>query len=63
MSWMSLRNDWLEFKTLTNLPTILETYGLYPKLIENHQKTTTCNWLDLETLGFRLVMPKFLYGH
>ena len=34
------------------------------KLInKKHQGITTCHWLDLETLGFRPVMPTHVPGH
>ena len=29
-----------------------------PQIIKEKQKITTCNWLDLATLGFRPIMPK-----
>jgi hypothetical protein len=40
-----------------------ETYGIYLKSIKKTQKITTCNRLDLETLGSSLNMFKNLPGH
>ena len=33
------------------------------KLMKENRKMSTCNWLDLETLGSRLAMLKILPGH
>ena len=38
-------------------------YGKYLKLIKEIQTITTCNHLDLETLGWWLLVPKNLPGH
>jgi hypothetical protein len=38
--------------------------GIYFKLIKKNQKITSCDWLDLKTLGFvDQVCPKNLRGH
>ena len=31
---------------------------IYPNLTKKNQKMSTCNQLDLETLGYGLLMPK-----
>lgn len=31
-------------------------YGIYCKIIKQNQKITTCNWLDLGTIGFWLII-------
>ena len=36
------------------------TYGIYLKLIKENRKISTCNWLDLETLGYQLILLKIL---
>ena len=38
-------------------------YKMCPNLINKNRKMSTCNRLDLGTLGYRLVMPKNLLGH
>ena len=38
-------------------------YGVHLKLIKKNGKITTCNWLDLETLGSQSIMQKNLPGH
>ena len=35
-------------------------YRIYPNSIKENRGISTCNRLDLETLGYRLVMPKNL---
>ena len=35
-------------------------YGIYPNLTKKNRKMSTCNRLDLETLGSRMIMPKNL---
>ena len=42
--------DVLDF--MENIHHFREIYGIYLKLPKKNQKITTCNWLDLETLGF-----------
>ena len=52
MSQLSLRNNRFEFKTSGCLPIILEEFrGIYLKLMKKNQKMSTCNQLDLATLG------------
>jgi hypothetical protein len=36
---------------------------MYLESIKKNRKTTTCDRLDLETLGSRLIMPKNLLEH
>ena len=38
-------------------------YEIYLKLVKKYQTITTCNQLDLETLGFWPMMAKHLPGH
>ena len=35
-------------------------YRIYPNLIKEHRRMSTCNWLDLQTLGSQPIMPKNL---
>ena len=47
MKRLSWRIDWFRFKTGGKLAIILED----SKLVKENQKLSTCNRLDLETLG------------
>ena len=38
-------------------------YRIYPNLIKENRRMSICNRLDLQTLGFRPVMPKNLPDH
>jgi hypothetical protein len=38
-------------------------YRVYPKLIKENRRMSTCNRLDLQTLGSQLVMLKNLPDH
>ena len=38
-----------DFTTITH--QLRGIYGIYLKLIKENAKITTCNWLDLDTLG------------
>ena len=38
-------------------------YGIYPNLIQENQSMSTCNRLDLQTLGSQPVIPKNLPDH
>ena len=38
-------------------------YRIYPNLIKEHQRMSTCNWLDLQALGSQPIMPRNLYDH
>ena len=38
-------------------------YRLYPNLIKGNWRMSTCNWLDLQTLGSPPVMPTKLPNH
>ena len=44
----------VEVQDLRNLThhCVRNLYGIYPKVIKRNRKMSTCNWLDLETLGF-----------
>ena len=50
-----------DFKKITNPSRRI--YRIYIKLIKKIRKMSTCNQLDLETLGSQPVMPKNLPGH
>ena len=39
------------------------TYIIYPNLIHENQRMSTCNHLDLQTLGSRPIVPKNLPDH
>ena len=61
---VQLRNSRLKFKTSGKLPIISEESVEYTSHYQSAlRKITTCNRLDLETLGSRLLMPKNLPGH
>ena len=52
MNWLSSRNNWLKFKTLGNLPIVLEEFVEY--VLDEESETgrcRTCNRLDLLSLG------------
>jgi hypothetical protein len=38
-------------------------YGIYPDLIKENRRMSTCNRSDLQTLGSRPIMPKNLPDH
>ena len=66
MDQLSLSNNRLEFKTAGNITKHLEDflyYRIYPSLIKESRRMSTCNWLDLQTLGSQLVMSKNLPNH
>ena len=50
-----------DFRKFTNR-FVESTEEWYLELIKKDRTITTCNQLDLETLGFWLIMPKNLYG-
>ena len=52
LSVVTLKSNWLKFKTSRNLFIILEDYMEYTsiKITRNH-KMGTWNWLDLERIG------------
>ena len=63
MNSLSLRNNRLKFKTARKLPIILGgSYRIYhPNLIQESQRISTCNRLDLQRLGSQpVVVPKNL---
>ena len=41
----------------------IDTLLNVPQLIKENWKMSTCNQLDLETLGYRPTMPKKIPGH
>ena len=64
MNRSSLRNNRLKFKTTWKLPIILEEFHrIYPNLLKENRRMSTCNRLDLQTLGSQPVMPKNLPDH
>ena len=62
---LSLRNNRLKFiKTAGKLPIIVEEfYRIFPNLIKENWRMSTCNQLDLQTLGSQPVMPKNSPNH
>ena len=66
MNRLSLRKNRFEFKGAGNLPSILEEFIEYniPILIKENRRMSTCNRLDLQTLGSQpVIMPKHLPDH
>ena len=64
MNRLSLKNDRLKFKTIGKLPIILEECIEYtPIVMKENRRMSTCNRLDLITLGSQPVMPKNLPDH
>ena len=65
MNWLSLRNNRLkevqDCMKITNHFTGI--YRIYPSLIKENRRMSTCNRLDLQTLGSQPVMPKNLPDH
>ena len=53
MNRLSLRNNRLKMKTSRETPIILEEFIILniSQIIKRHQKMSTCNGLDLESLG------------
>ena len=61
MTQLSLRDNWLKFKTAGKSPVILEKNPrIYPNLMKETRRMSTCNRLDLQTLGSQSIMPKNL---
>ena len=59
MNQLSLRTYWLKFETSGKSPTILEeSVECILDEFRKPQKMSTCNRLDLETLGSWPIMPK-----
>jgi hypothetical protein len=59
-----LRNNRLKFKAAGKLPIILEEFiRIYPNLIKENWRMSTCNRLELPTLGSQPIMPKNLPDH
>ena len=48
---------------LTPIKSTFSTLSIYPNPIKENGRMSTCNWLELQTLGSQLVMPKNLPGH
>ena len=64
MNRLSLRNNRLKFKNSGELPITLEEFIKYsPFFIKENRRMSTCNRLDLQTLGSQPVMPKNLPDH
>jgi hypothetical protein len=38
-------------------------YRIYPNLRKENRRMSTCNWLDLQTLGSQPIIPKNLPDH
>ena len=55
MNWLSLKNNWLEFKSSRKLPIVLEEiYRMNLKLAKKYWNITTYNRLNLGTIGYIL---------
>ena len=63
MSWLSLRNNQLKFKTLGKLPSFKKNLLNMPQINKENQKMSTYNHLDLQTQGSRRIMVKNLPEH
>ena len=65
MNQLSFENELVEVKDFRKKLLIIleESMGICLKLINTSQMITTCNRLDLETLGIWLIMPKNIPGH
>ena len=58
------KNDQLKVEISGRLPICFRGIcRMNLKSVKKNRKITTCNRLDLETLGFWLIMPKILPGH
>ena len=63
MSWLSLRNNWLKFENSGELPIILEESMEYTSNeLKGNRKMSTCDPLDLESLGSWLTNCKPLHS-
>ena len=52
MNWLSLRNNWLKIGDFMRITSHFEIiYRIYFSLIKQSRKMSTCNRLDLESLG------------
>ena len=59
MNWLSLRNNRLNFRKITD--HFRGLYRVKPNVIEKNRMAPTCNRLDLETLGnLPIILPKNL---
>ena len=63
MNRLSLRNNWLKFKTSEKSPIIFEESIEYTLIHLENQKMSMCKQLDLQTPGSHLIMAKNLPGH
>jgi hypothetical protein len=64
MNRLSLRNNRLKFKIAGKLAIILEEFIEYtPNLIKENRRMSTCNRLDVQTLGSLPIMLKNLPDH
>ena len=52
MNWLSLKNNQSTFKTFEKITNrFRRIYKIYLQIINKIQKMSTCNQLDLKTLG------------
>jgi hypothetical protein len=62
--WVGLRNNELKFKTAGKRPISLRgNYRVYPNLIKENRRMSTCIQLTWQTLGSQPVTPKNLPHH
>jgi hypothetical protein len=57
---LSLRNNWSKFETSGELLITLRNLWNAPQINIENRRMSTCNWLDLQTLGSQPIMPKNL---
>ena len=64
MNRLSFRSNQLKFKTAKEMTDhFRDIYRIYPNLMKEIQRMSTCNRLDLQTLGSQPIMPKNLRDH
>ena len=64
MNRLNLRNSRLKFKAAENHRSFLKNYSrIYPTLMKENRRMSTCNRLDLQTLGSQPIMSKNLPHH
>jgi hypothetical protein len=62
---VSLRNNRVKIETGGKSPIVLKEFieEYTPLTIKENRRMTTCNQLDLQTLGSQLTMPEHLPHH
>ena len=63
-NWQLVTNEPVEVQDCRKITNhFRRIYGIYPNLIKENRRMSTCNWLDLQTLGSQPIMPKNLPNH